>query len=237
MKREFEGEEVGEIKKPKLPKKRVAILLGYIGTNYCGLQFQLGKNSTPSIEETVFESLVKVGGVSQENSDDIRKVGWFRASRTDKGVHALMNIVTLKVTFQDDMIKKLNETLPKDIMVHDILRVTNSFNPKKNCEFRVYEFILPTYCLEKNDKWKDFRITKERLEKVQNLLNHYVGTVSFHNFTKKESESKDYYRRIIKSYNVSEPRMIQDYECVSLIVNGNSCMFYINLFFSYDSSN
>lgn len=229
MKRELEEKSVEEqeIKKQKIPKRRVAVLIGYIGTKYCGLQFQLGKSELPTIEETIFESLKRIGGVSKENSDDIRKIGWFRASRTDKGVHALMNIVTLKLTYTDDILEKLKKDLPKDIIAYDIIRITNSFNAKKNCEFRVYEFILPTYCLEKNDKWKDYRITKEALEKVQKLLNYYVGTLSFHNFTKKEKDSKDYYKRIIKSFNVSEPKMIQDYECVSLVVNGNSCMYII----------
>lgn len=41
-----------------------------------------------------------------------------RAARTDKGVHASCNLVSLKMICQDpNLIEKLNEALPSDIRI------------------------------------------------------------------------------------------------------------------------
>jgi tRNA pseudouridine38-40 synthase len=57
-------EEITEIsnKKQKLPKKRVAVIIGYIGTNYSGLQYQEHQPNIPTIEKELFAACVKSGG-------------------------------------------------------------------------------------------------------------------------------------------------------------------------------
>lgn len=40
-----------------------------------------------------------------------------RAARTDKGVSAAANLISLKMEMQDDTLEKLNDTLPKQIRV------------------------------------------------------------------------------------------------------------------------
>ena len=42
-------------------------------------------------------------------SYDLRKNGWARASRTDKGVHAAMNVIQAKFQLSDDYFKDLTE--------------------------------------------------------------------------------------------------------------------------------
>lgn len=68
-----------------------------------------------------------------------------RAARTDKGVHAAVNVISLKMLIEDpDLLDKINAELPSQIRVWRILRTMKSFNPRTNCDSRIYEYLLPT---------------------------------------------------------------------------------------------
>jgi tRNA pseudouridine38-40 synthase len=77
---------------------------------------------------------VKVGAVSSDNADDPTKVGLARAARTDAGVHAAGNLVSLKLITQipdvPDVVSAVNKLLPSEIRVWGIIRVQNSFNAR-----------------------------------------------------------------------------------------------------------
>lgn len=69
-----------------------------------------------------------------------------RSARTDKGVHAAGNVVSLKMIVDiDDVIGKINASLPEQIRLFGYVRTLNSFNAKVLCDSRVYEYLLPTY--------------------------------------------------------------------------------------------
>jgi tRNA pseudouridine38-40 synthase len=73
------------------------------------------------------------------------KMSFQRAARTDKGVSAAANLLSLKMEMQDDTLTKLNESLPKQIRVFGYNKVTQSFCCKQNCDARTYIYILPTF--------------------------------------------------------------------------------------------
>ena len=50
-----------------------------------------------TVEAELEKALHKVGMISDFNYGDLRKVGWGRATRTDKKVHALQNTFSAKV--------------------------------------------------------------------------------------------------------------------------------------------
>ncbi|KAK7056402.1 tRNA pseudouridine synthase 1 [Paramarasmius palmivorus] len=143
-------------KEPRLPKKQTAILMGFCGSNYHGMQYQNVK-STPglpeqkTIEGELFKALVAAGAVSKDNADDPVKVNFARAARTDAGVHAVGNVVSLKMITEvpgiDSMLDKLNELLPPEIRVWDLQRVQNSFNARLLCDGRKYTYFFPSYLL------------------------------------------------------------------------------------------
>jgi hypothetical protein len=56
-----------------------------------------------TIEQALFEAICRAGGVSKANSEALKKVGWARAARTDKGVHAVGQIVSLKISICDEI--------------------------------------------------------------------------------------------------------------------------------------
>jgi tRNA pseudouridine38-40 synthase len=141
-------------------------------------------------------------------------------------VHALVNVVSLKVHFEDGLTERINAHLPSDIRVYDLVRTTNSFNPKRGCSGRIYEYLIPTFCFEKKSD-ASFRITKEKLEEVRSLFQTYVGNHFFHNFTRMESDKgKNYYRRIINAIEITDPIESQGLELCSIMINGESFMLH-----------
>lgn len=134
------------IPKPvRLPKRKVAVMVGYCGTGYCGMQFN---PPNPTIEATLFKAFADAGAISQDNAKDIKKNGFMRAARTDKGVHAGGNLISLKLIIEDpNILEKINDNLPEGIRVWDINRVNKAFDCRKMCSSRWYEYLLPTYSL------------------------------------------------------------------------------------------
>lgn len=130
---------------PRLPKRKVALQIGYCGTGYHGMQLNAPHKT---IEGDLFEALGKAGAISADNADDPKKSSFLRAARTDKGVHAAGNVVSLKMIIEDpDIVQKINDHLPEQIRVWGFTRTNRSFECRKVCSSRVYEYILPTYTL------------------------------------------------------------------------------------------
>lgn len=50
-----------------------------------------------TVEEELEKGLHKIGMISDFNMGDLKKIGWGRATRTDKKVHALTNTFSAKV--------------------------------------------------------------------------------------------------------------------------------------------
>ncbi len=99
----------------KKPKRKVAVLIGYSGTGYKGMQID-PKQKT--IEGDLFAAFVAAGAISKANADDPKKSSLVRCARTDKGVHAAGNVVSLKLIIEDpDIVYKINSHLSPQIRV------------------------------------------------------------------------------------------------------------------------
>jgi tRNA pseudouridine38-40 synthase len=120
-------------------------MIGYAGTGYKGMQVN-GNEKT--IEADLFAAFVSAGAISKANADDPKKSSLVRCARTDKGVHAAGNVISLKLIIEDpDIVQKVNESLPPQIRVWGIQRTNNAFSCYQACESRWYEYLLPSYCL------------------------------------------------------------------------------------------
>ncbi|KAF7563989.1 hypothetical protein G7046_g129 [Stylonectria norvegica] len=127
------------------PKRKVAVMVGYAGTGYKGMQVN-GNEKT--IESDLFKAFVAAGAISKANADDPKKSSLVRCARTDKGVHAAGNVISLKLIIEDeDVVEKINAALPDQIRVWDIQRTNNSFSCYQTCDSRWYEYLMPSYCL------------------------------------------------------------------------------------------
>ncbi|KAH6693457.1 tRNA pseudouridine synthase A [Plectosphaerella plurivora] len=139
----FSNEEIAA--EARRPKKKVAVMIGYSGTGYKGMQIN-GKEMT--IEGDIFKAFIAAGAISKANADDPKKSSLARCARTDKGVHAAGNVISLKLIIEDeDIVEKINANLPEQIRVWGIQRTSNSFSCYSLCDSRWYEYLLPTYCL------------------------------------------------------------------------------------------
>eukprot|EP00871_Galdieria_phlegrea_P003917 jgi/Galph1/4526/GphlegSOOS_G3139.1 len=85
----------------QLCKRMVCLYVGYIGTEFSGLQVNR-QDGVRTIEEEIEKALYKCGWIAEHNLHKIQKVGWSRASRTDKGVHACGNVIALKALVRED---------------------------------------------------------------------------------------------------------------------------------------
>ena len=140
--------------KINLPKRKYAIIHGYFGQDYSGNTKNPGVHT---VEEELENALYKEKFISPCNYGNLKKVNWMRASRTDKGVSAIMNVVSVKLhKYPDideiDMKNKLNKVLPKDIKIFRIIEVSDHFDSKDNNNNREYHYIIPTFVFEKKKK-------------------------------------------------------------------------------------
>ncbi|KAI0393991.1 pseudouridine synthase [Xylariaceae sp. FL0594] len=140
---QFPEEEIAA--EERRPKKKVAVLIGYAGTGYHGLQIN---HQEKTIEGDLFGAFVAAKAIAKANADDPRKSSFMRCARTDKGVHAAGNMVSLKLIIEDpDIVQKINDNLPPQIRVWGIQRTNNAFSAYSSCDSRWYEYLMPSYCL------------------------------------------------------------------------------------------
>jgi len=129
-------------------KRKYALCLGYLGTDFFGSQINPGFRS---VEKEVERALLLAGGISEMNFGDLSKISFSRMARTDKGVHAVSQVLSMKLKFpldkQEAFVDALNSFLPSDVRAHGLRRVTNSFHAKNFCSGRMYEYLLPTLLL------------------------------------------------------------------------------------------
>ncbi|KAG1415058.1 hypothetical protein G6F58_006661 [Rhizopus delemar] len=213
-----------------------------------------------TIEGVLFKALCEAGAVSPSNAVDPRKVQLIRCARTDRGVHAACNVVSLKMIIKDpQLINKINDLLPKDIRVWGFVETPRGFHAKNQCDSRIYEYLLPTYTLREREKpillketpdsdkdikiltkdsslvryvtptdpsiLLDYRVDQERLKKFKQAFSFFIGTHDFHNYTISKNPEKSTQRHI-KQIDVSDPKLIEGMEWISVKLHGSSFMLH-----------
>ena len=117
---------------------------------YLGDVYQLLKisrnNEFRTIEGDLFSAFVAAGAISKANASDPKKSALTRCARTDKGVHAAGNVVSLKMIVDEpDILERINSHLSSQIRVWGIQRTTGSFSCYQACDSRWYEYLIPTF--------------------------------------------------------------------------------------------
>lgn len=194
--------------KRKIKQRKVAIVFGYIGEDYYGLQRQngpLGETGQCSlsgrcqlvrtVEDEIVRALVSLEAISEQDAICMKQMRFQRAARTDKGVSARANFLSLRMRMVDDLVSRMNHLLPSDIKVFDVIRVGQSFDSKKACDYRTYSYLLPSFCLMDvcsrggviriDDRFDPDRHEedKQSFDRATRVLRMFEGTHNFHNFT------------------------------------------------------
>ncbi|KAG0681226.1 hypothetical protein C6P42_004310 [Pichia californica] len=184
----------------KYTKRKIALKFAYLGWNYQGLALQAEETGLPTVEEKIMEALFKVkliGTIEQSDCD------FSRCGRTDKGVSAMNQVISLVVRSklseeelqnpsndvkEIDYIKIINNSLPDDIRVHSIcLRPPNDFDARFSCTFRHYKYIF-------NGEHLDIKAMQEAAQ-------YFLGDNDFRNFCKIDASKqiKNFRRTILMS--------------------------------------
>ncbi|KAL0533519.1 hypothetical protein IC582_027551 [Cucumis melo] len=172
-------------------KKKVVLRIGYVGTDYRGLQMQRNQLSHPTIEQELEAAIYKAGGIRESNYGNLNKISWARSSRTDKGVHSLATTITLKMEIPESawmgdpcgisLADYINSYLPDNIKVFGIVP-SQSFDPRKECDVRKYSYLLPAKLIGIESKLKTTEIDCH-ISDFKDILNSFEGEHPFHNYT------------------------------------------------------
>ncbi|GET89403.1 pseudouridylate synthase-like protein [Leishmania tarentolae] len=143
----------------KAPKDHVHIglCLLYSGSGFRGLQIQVHAPTCHTVEGVLIQALKDTGIITDVVRG--RPAGdhhhFARSCRTDRGVHAIRNMVSLfvpreafeKMGQAEGICEKLNRQLPATVRVANVLQLSNNFIPRHCCNRRVYRYMLPLYAL------------------------------------------------------------------------------------------
>lgn len=133
-------------KKPRYKRRKIAILFGYCGVGYQGMQKNPGAKT---IEGDLEEALYQAGAVPERDRGVPKRFDWARSARTDKGVSAVGQVVSGRFYIDPPgFIHRLQSNLPHQFKIFGFKRVTGSFNAKKFCDRRRYVYMLPVFALD-----------------------------------------------------------------------------------------
>lgn len=158
---------------------RVALKIAYVGTSFHGYARQ---PRVSTVEGTLIEKLIEKGIISNVKNAQIRC-----ASRTDKQVSALTNIMTFYTAEEPENILFILSNEFSHIFVYGITQVSESFNPRYAL-CRTYHYFLPK--------------EKIPIDKLKQVLSLFVGKHDFTNFAKVESHRNPI--RTIEKINIIE---------------------------------
>ena len=162
----------------KLIKRNLALLLGYKGTKYHGLQ--ISAQGLPTIQGEIFDSFYKAGMIADSNKDDSHKLKWSSSSRTDKGVHTSFCVCSFKLLMDETPqyrvnpaeIQRWNTFLPGDIRILQAFKLSKNARINNMCTQREYEYLVPFHVLNGRP-----------VSELKRLLKVFEGTHRFHNFS------------------------------------------------------
>jgi len=197
MREQFAGHSLGSIPTNsdtnKTVKRKVAIAFGYVGTNYGG--FQMNKNQH-TLQSELELALYKANLLSSLNIGHPQKYSFSSSARTDKGVHACAQVCSCKIQFPDGtsveaIRQRIQELLPSDIQIFDIIRTTRNFCAKTQRDKVQYQYMIPSFVLHNNiqqvfrdhaipfDRSADGKtpLLPEEIQKLQTSLKSYRSTV------------------------------------------------------------
>ncbi|NMX21244.1 tRNA pseudouridine(38-40) synthase TruA [ANME-1 cluster archaeon GoMg4] len=145
--------------------ERIALKLGYLGTQYHGFQIQ-PQSVGPTIEGELFKAFEKLNIIEERVASNYSAAG-----RTDKGVHALSQVVSFDTTNPNVTPRMIKSMLPDDIWAFALAKPYSDFNARRDATSREYRYFLPLQ--------PDVGLDITRMREASELL---IGAHDFSNF-------------------------------------------------------
>lgn len=190
----------------------IMLVVAYDGTEYCGWQIQ--KNAI-TIEQKIIEACQKLF------SREIKLVG---ASRTDTGVHALGQIVLLKIETSIPIHKipyAINAYLPDDIVITEAKMVTSNFHPRYDAKNKTYEYKIynSNFPLPQHNRFAYFYHKTLDVDKMNRAAQYFIGKHDFKAFCSTGGSAKTTVREIYRCDVDIKDKMI------TITINGNGFLY------------
>jgi tRNA pseudouridine38-40 synthase len=143
----------------KAPKDHihVGLCLVYSGVAFRGLQLQAHSPTCHTVEGVLVQALKDAELITDvvRGRPEGDQHHFARACRTDRGVHAIRNMISLflhkdvveRVGGLDGACAQINAHLPPMVRVVHAMLLAGNFIPRHCCNRRVYRYMLPLYAL------------------------------------------------------------------------------------------
>ena len=145
---------------------RVALKLAYLGMDYHGFQTQPG---VPTIEGKLMKALKDSGAIKNPS-----KARYAAAGRTDRGVHALGQVIAFDTENIDAAMPRAINSSLSNIWVYAWARADADFNARMSAQEREYRYILWAKGLD--------------ISRIKDSLSIFLGAHDFRNFSHEEKE-------------------------------------------------
>lgn len=171
--------------------KRLVAVISYDGSSFKGYQIQPDSFTIQGEIEKVLKQVLQ------------KDVKIYASGRTDRGVHALGQIIHFDVddnvnTFK--LLASVNALLPPSIRFLNIYETSTNFHSRYGAIRKHYRYIIcndnvllpfeKNHCLLVKDYVNEVQINK--------ILDVFIGKHNFRNFTSKEEDEDNYLRTIQK---------------------------------------
>ena len=114
--------------------RNIKAVIQYDGSRYFGFQAQLNPEQLPTVQETLEEA---IGGLLKEET----RV--YSAGRTDRGVHALgqvVNFYTESLIPVEKLARAINQHLPADVYIRSVEEAAPTFHARKSALGKHYQY-------------------------------------------------------------------------------------------------
>lgn len=183
----------------KYSTRKIAIRFAYLGWNYNGLAVQADP-AVRTVEGSILAALHKTKMIPSLDPSDCE---FSRCGRTDTGVSAMRQVISLRVrsnlSLQDqldpardtdeiDYLKLLNSLLSNDIVAYEIcLRPPPGFDARFSCQSRHYHYYFYAHGLD--------------IAAMRDAAHRFVGVHDFRNFCKVDGSKQisNFTREILHS--------------------------------------
>jgi tRNA pseudouridine38-40 synthase len=186
------------------------LIVSYDGSSYCGWQAQKKQKSIEQTLKSSFQHAFK------------QPVFLWGASRTDAGVHALGQVVSVQTPLNvhsEDIKRAWNNVLPNDIVICNADHMQSLFNPYRNVDKKTYHYHIftsrPTPFMERYGWFVPRTIN---IEKLKACLQIFVGKHDFRSFVMAQDKRTSSIRTIFSI--TLEQR--GDFEGYTIAIVGNA---------------
>ena len=166
---------------------RYTLQVQYIGKNYAGsqIQFENGKEiETPTIQGELEKAISTLIFGDTENIN--RQVKTVFSGRTDRGVNSEGQVVhfdTDKSIVASKFVYQLNEILPDDISVNDLMEVDEKFHAQKSAKRRYYRYVFVNRKCKNAFDGDLMRVKFDiNLDRMNKALSYLLGEHDFSSF-------------------------------------------------------